>query len=340
MTRNPRVQGPDPRPGGEVNFGTSPIRIVALAGGVGAARLLHGMVEAVDPSQISVIVNTGDDTVLHGMHVSPDIDTVVYTLAALSDPDRGWGLSGETWTANDRLRSLGGNAWFQLGDRDIATHMMRTDLLAAGRTLSEATVHLASAHGLGAPRIMPMTDDPVQTRVTLAGSGDEVGFQEYFVKLAHDVAVSQVRYAGAETAAPAPGVLDALRLADAIVICPSNPILSIAPILAVPAIGSAIQELRDRVVAISPLVRGRALKGPADRILRELGFEASAAGVASIYRDLAATFVLDNQDAPLADRVRELGVRPVLTDTIMTDAAAAAKLSLTAIDAVAAGRAA
>ena len=315
--------------------------ITVLAGGVGAARLLRGMVRAVPASDVTAIVNTADDVVLHGLHVSPDLDTVTYTLAEAGNPETGWGLAGETWQAMDALERLGGHAWFRLGDRDLGTHLHRTGRLADGAGLATVTAEIAAAWGLELT-LLPMTEDRVATMVTLARcdeareeSGEqtseqasrEVGFQEYFVRLGHSVAVESVRFDGAHESLPGPGVLDALADADVVVIAPSNPIVSIGPLLAVPGIAEALRSRRADTVAVSPIVAGVALKGPADRLMRELGHEASVVGVARIYRDLAATLVVDAADAGLADAVEAEGMACVVTDTIMSSPEVAADLS-------------
>lgn len=315
--------------------------ITVLAGGVGAARLLRGMVRAVPASDVTAIVNTADDVVLHGLHVSPDLDTVTYTLAEAGNPETGWGLAGETWQAMDALERLGGHAWFRLGDRDLGTHLHRTGRLADGAGLATVTAEIAAAWGLELT-LLPMTEDRVATMVTLARCDEareesseqtseqasrEVGFQEYFVRLGHSVAVESVRFDGAQESLPGPGVLDALADADVVVIAPSNPIVSIGPLLAVPGIAEALRSRRADTVAVSPIVAGVALKGPADRLMRELGHEASVVGVARIYRDLAATLVVDAADAGLADAVEAEGMACVVTDTIMSSPEVAADLS-------------
>ncbi len=305
--------------------------IAVLAGGVGAARLLRGLVRAAPHGSVTAVVNTADDTVLHGLHVSPDLDTVSYTLAGWSDDERGWGLAGETWTTMAQLERLGGLTWFRLGDRDLATHLYRSQRLAEGATLSEVTAELSAAMGVPAT-LLPMSDDPVRTRVTLA-DGREVAFQEYFVALGHAVAVSAVRFDGVERSQPAPGVLRALASADRIVIAPSNPIVSIGPVLAVPGVREALAARRADTVAISPLVGGAALKGPADRLLRELGHRSSAAGVAALYRDVAATLVVDDVDAADAADVEHAGVRCVVAPTVMRDVDAATALGRVVLDA-------
>lgn len=299
--------------------------IAVLAGGVGAARLLRGLVQVVDPGSIVAVVNTGDDTVLHGLSISPDLDTVTYTLSGRSDDARGWGLAGESWTVMEQLAALRGETWFRLGDRDLATHLYRTQRLSQGARLSEVTAELSER--LGVPiTLRPMSDDPVRTRLTLV-DGTEVSFQQYFVALAHSVAVRGVAFDGADTARPAPGVLDALREAEQVVICPSNPVVSIAPILAVPGVREAVADRRADTVVVSPLVGGTALKGPADRLLRELGHQATSEGIARFYAELAATVVIDVSDEADTAAVEAVGVRCVVTSTIMKSATRAAALA-------------
>ncbi len=300
--------------------------IVALCGGVGAARFLRGLVDVVDPREVTAVVNTGDDVVLHGLHVSPDLDTVTYTLAGAISAERGWGLEGETWTTMEALgRYPSALTWFGLGDRDLATHLFRTHRLGQGAPLSRVTAEIAAAWGVGVA-VLPMTDDRVETRMDVAGEG-EIGFQDYFVRRAHAVAVRGVRFDGADSARPAPGVLDALAGADVVVICPSNPIVSIGPLLAVPGVSDAVSVRRDRVVAVSPIVAGAALKGPADRLLGELGHEVSVVGVARLYAPLAATLVVDEADAVLAPAVEAAGMRCVVAPTVMHGPAEAAALA-------------
>ena len=300
--------------------------IAVLAGGVGAARLLQGLSLVRPPDDLAAVVNTGDDTVLHGLHISPDLDTVTYTLAGVDNPDTGWGLADETWQAMDALERLGGPTWFRRGDRDLGTHLYRTGRLADGAGLAEVTAAITDGFGI-ATRLLPMSDDRVSTRVTLADTGTEVGFQHYFVGLQHAVPISGVRFDGAEQARPGPGVVDALAAAETIVIAPSNPIVSIGPILAVPGIADTVRERRKDTVAVSPIIAGRALKGPADRMLAELGHEPSVVGVARLYRDLAATLVIDAADADRAAEVEAEGVRCIVTDTVMRTPAIAASLA-------------
>ena len=280
----------------------------------------------VPPADVTAVVNVGDDVELHGLHVSPDLDTITYTLAGAIDPERGWGLAGESWNAMDALRRFPrARTWFNLGDRDLATHLYRTDRLRSGASLSEVTAEITVAWGL-ALRLLPVTDDPLRTRVTIEGEG-EVGFQEYFVERQHGVAVSAVRFEGAEGARPAPDVLAALDGADRVVVAPSNPIVSIDPVLAVPGVREAVERRRHDVVAVSPIVAGAALKGPAERLLRELGHEASVVGIARLYASIAATLVVDEADADLAPDVEAAGMRCVVAPTIMRGPDEAAALA-------------
>ena len=282
--------------------------IAVVAGGVGAARYLSGLLSVVDPSTVTAVVNTGDDVWMHGLRVCPDLDTCTYTLAGANDAERGWGLAGETWQAMASLRRYDeGRAWFNLGDLDIGTHLFRTGRLAEGASLSDVTAEMAAAWGLGL-RLLPMTDDRVETRVTTADG--EIGFQEYFVRHRHGIPVTAVRFDGIDTARPAPGVLEALEAAERVVIAPSNPIVSIGPVLAVAGVRDRLAARRDTVVAVSPIVGGAALKGPADRMLAELGHDVSAAGVARLYAEVEAA-----------------GVRCVVTDTVMSSPEVAASLA-------------
>ncbi len=305
--------------------------ITALAGGVGAARLLRGLVRVVAPTDVTAVVNTADDTELHGLHISPDLDTVTYTLAGMNDDERGWGLAGETWTVMENLERLGGETWFRLGDRDLATHLYRTQRLAEGATLSQVTSEITGALGVSVG-LLPMSDDPVRTRLTLL-DGPEVSFQEYFVGRRHAVAVKSVRFAGAESATAAPGVLTAIADAEVVVVCPSNPIVSIGPVLAVPGVTEALAGRRPEVVAVSPIIAGAALKGPADRLLAELGHEATVVGVARLYSDIVGTLVIDEADSALAGAVEACGVRCVVAPTVMHTPDHAAALASVLLDA-------
>ena len=312
--------------------------LAVLAGGVGAARLLTGVVRVVDPSEIVAVVNTGDDMTLHGLQISPDIDTVVYTLAGLHNPATGWGIATESWTAMAELERIGGATWFRLGDRDLATHLYRTQRLAEGAALHEVTAEIARARGVGV-HVVPMSDDAVRTRLVLAEDADgvlagtEVTFQHYFVRLRHAVAVSSVRFDGAAAASPAPGVLDAIGGAEVVVVSPSNPVVSIGPILAVPGVRKALAARRDQVGAASPIVAGAALEGPADRVLAELGHQSSAVGVARLLAEWIGTLVIDEQDAHLKGAVEAEGVRAVVAPTIMSSPEVAASLATVVLDA-------
>ena len=315
--------------------------ITALAGGVGAARFLTGLLAVVDPSEVTAVVNTGDDTELHGLWICPDLDTVTYTLAGAINPETGWGLAGETWSAMEALArytaqapdgSSAGATWFRLGDRDLATHLYRTRRLDEGAPLSAVTAEIAAAWGLDLT-ILPMSDDRVQTMVTIRTGGalEEIGFQDYFVGRQHAVEVASLRFAGCVAARPAPGVLDAIAGADTVIVCPSNPLVSIAPIRAVPGVEAALSARRDRVVAVSPIVAGAALKGPADRMLAELGHDVSVVGVARLYAPIASTLVIDEADAARAAAVEAEGMRCVVAPTVMTGRAEAAALATTVL---------
>ena len=303
--------------------------VVTLAGGAGAAKLLAGLIRVHPSSDQLAVVNTADDTVLHGLHVSPDLDTVVYTLAGAVNPDTGWGLAGETWQAMDALDRYGGITWFRLGDRDLATHLYRTHRMEQGADLAVATAEIAAAWGLELA-VLPVTNDRIETRVTTVDEG-EIGFQDYFVRRRHDVSVTAVRVEGAEAAQPAPGLVEALRAARSIIIAPSNPIVSIGPVLGVPGVREAVAARRDAAVAVSPIVSGAALKGPADRLMRELGHESSVVGVARLYQDVAATLVVDEADAHLADDVEAAGMACVVAPTVMDGVESAAELARTVL---------
>ncbi len=306
---------------------TAPVTVIA--GGVGAARMLAALSGVMNPAALTAVVNVGDDLVLHGLHISPDLDTVTYTLAGEINLETGWGLRGESWQAMDTVRRYGGIDWFGLGDRDLGTHLFRTQRLAEGATLTEVTATIARAWDLSL-RLLPVTDDPVRTMVTLAegdDAGREISFQEYFVQRRHGVAVSAVRFDGAAASSPGPEVLTALREAERVVIAPSNPIVSIDPVLAVPGVRDAIEAARDRVVAVSPIIAGSALKGPADRLLRELGHEPTVVGIARLYAPLAAALVVDEADAHLADAVAAKGIRPLVTRSVMSEPGVAESLA-------------
>jgi LPPG:FO 2-phospho-L-lactate transferase len=306
--------------------------ITALAGGVGAARFLRGLVQVVDPAEVTVVVNTADDEWFHGLYVSPDLDSVTYTLAGASNPETGWGLAGETFTTVDALARYGEETWFRLGDRDLATHLFRTRLLREGHTLSEVTARVATAWALEL-RLLPMSDDRVATRIVTTDG--ELAMQEWFVRERSEPSVVDVRFEGAPTAAPAPGVLEAIAEAETVLVCPSNPVISIGPILAVPGVHDALVARRDRVVGVSPIIAGRPVKGPADRLMGPLGIDVSCVGVAREYRSFCATLVIDAGDAARAGEIEALGVHAVTADTLMTDARVAAALARDTLAAVA-----
>lgn len=298
--------------------------IVVLAGGVGAARFLQGVVQLIPQEQLTVIVNTGDDRDFYGLHVSPDIDIVTYTLAGVVDETHGWGIRNDTYNTMQQLTRYGNEDWFLLGDRDLATHIHRTNLLRQGKTLSEVTDNLRTQYDLKL-RLLPMSDQPVTTHIqTPIGL---LHFQEYMVKHHCADEVQGVTFVGANAARPAPGVLDAIKSAEAILIAPSNPIVSIGTILAVPGIHDALHEASGMIVAVSPIIGGAPIKGPADKLLRGLGMEVSAVGVTRCYRDFLDVMVIDNQDAHLTSEIEDLGIPTVVTDTIMRDDATKAALA-------------
>lgn len=292
-------------------------RVTALAGGVGAAKFLCGLVKVVDPSDITIIGNPADDAIFHGMHVSPDLDIVTYWLAGIVDRKKGWGVEADTTFALEQLSRLGFETWFTLGDHDIGTHLARTALLATGLTLSEVTDRIRRALGVGS-RIIPATDDRVATKITTS-DGEVREFQEYFVRYRHSEEVARVEFDGIESALPAPGVLEAIEEAERIVVCPSNPVVSIGPILAVSGIREALRARRKDVYAVTPIIGGRVLKGPADRMMSVVGAEATAVGVAKLYSDFCGNFVLDRRDSELAEKIEALGVRVLPVETIMSD---------------------
>ncbi len=303
--------------------------LTTLAGGVGAARFLRGLVDVVDPGLVTTVVNTADDDRFHGLHVSPDLDSVTYALADANNRELGWGLAGETFATMDALDRYGVPTWFRLGDRDLATHLFRTQRLAAGARFDEVTAEIATAWGVRM-RLLPMTNDPVRTRILVRrddGTTEELAMQEWFVRERTEAPVLEVRFAGAEQSRPAPGVLEALETCETILICPSNPVISIGPILAVPGLRDVLVRRRDRVVGVSPIIAGRPVKGPADRLMGPLGIDVSCVGVARAYREFCGTLVIDAADAADAAAVERLGVRAVVADTLMRDARIAATLA-------------
>jgi len=304
--------------------------ITVLCGGVGAARMLDALRLVVVPGEITGIVNTGDDLVMHGLRICPDLDTITYTLAGLNNDETGWGLQGETWRVMAELEALRGESWFKLGDRDLATHLYRTTRLAQGASLVEVTAELCERLGVDV-RLLPATNDPIATTFDTVDHG-RLSFQEYFVRHHHDVVVRAVSIEGAASAHPAPGVVEAIESAERIVISPSNPLISVAPILAVPGVRDALAARRRDVVAVSPLIGGRALKGPADRLLIELGHEPTPGGIAALYREVAAVLVIDTADAELAAGVIEQGLECRVTGTLMSDPAQAAGLAQVVLD--------
>ncbi|MSO79706.1 MAG: 2-phospho-L-lactate transferase [Acidimicrobiia bacterium] len=310
--------------------------LTALAGGVGAARFLRGLVAVVPPEQVTAVVNTGDDDIFHGLHVSPDLDSVTYTLADAHNAETGWGLAGETFHTMDALDRYGIPTWFRLGDRDLATHLFRTERLRAGAPLSAVTAEIAAAWGLHT-RLLPMSDDPIATKITaeLETGTEELAMQDWFVRHRAEPPVVSVRFDGADDAVAGPGVLDALEQAETILVCPSNPVISIGPILAVPGVRDLLVARRDRVVGVSPIIGGRPVRGPADRLMGPLGIEVSCVGVAREYREFCSALVIDGADAAHAPAVEALGVRAVVADTLMRDARVAAALARETLAAVA-----
>lgn len=299
-------------------------KVVALGGGVGASKLLLGLYEVMDAAELTIIVNTGDDIVLHGLKISPDLDIVTYTLAGVVDPVKGWGFRGETFHALKGLATYGRPDWFNLGDRDLATHIHRSALLEEGRTLSEVAESIRVALGVKA-RILPMSDDPVPTIIeTNEGA---MHFQKYLVKRRAEPVVAGMRFAGVEQAQPAPGVLEAIREASRIIVCPSNPLISIGPILAVPGVREELRARKGDVFAVCPIVGGKSLKGPSDKMLTQLGYEATAFGVAKLYADFTGTFVIDPIDRKRAGAISALGMKIAIVPTVMKAAAQKRKLA-------------
>ena len=306
------------------------LRVVALAGGTGAAKLLRGLVRVVDAAAVTVIGNTGDDADVWGLHVSPDLDTVTYALGGALDLTRGWGRTDETFHCLDAMAALGGETWFNLGDRDLATHLVRTRALRAGQALSAITAELARRHGVAA-RILPMSDDPVRTRIETPDGW--LDFQEYFVREKAQPSVRAIAYVGAERARPAPGVLEGIRDADLVLICPSNPVTSVGPILAVPGIVDALARTTAPVVGVSPIVAGAPVSGPAAALMRARGLDVSPSGVAAAYAPWLSTLVIDARDR---DAEPARGVRTVVAETIMTDRTSEVALARAVVAAAAA----
>ena len=289
-------------------------KILALAGGVGGAKLVLGLARVLPPDRLVACVNTGDDEYFHGLHVSPDLDTVMYTLAGLSNPQSGWGIDGDSFSALGMLAQYGADTWFNLGDRDLATHIRRTELLGQGADLSEVTAELC--RGLGVThQVIPMSNDPVRT--VLSTDGGELPMQRYFVQCRAEPRVSGINYEGAATARPSPGLEAALDEVALVVLCPSNPFLSLGPILAIPGVRKRLESVQALKIAVSPIVGGAAVLGPAAKIMAELGHEVSAAGVARQYQGICDVLMIDHQDAHLGPDISALGIKPVVASTIM-----------------------
>ena len=290
------------------------MRIAALAGGVGGSKLLLGLYRVMDPADLTIIVNTGDDIVMHGLHVSPDPDIITYTLAGVVNEETGWGIAGESFRVAEGLARYGRPVWFKLGDRDLATHIHRSALLKDGGTLSQAMDSIRTGLGVRA-RLLPMSDDRVSTMLE-TGEG-RMHLQDYLVRRRCEPRLESIAFPGAERARPAPGVIEAIEDAQGIVISPSNPLISIGPILAVPGIREALMRRRDNVVVVCPLVGGKSLKGPSDKMMAELGHEVSALGAAKLYRDICGTFMIDEADEAASDTIEALGMKPVVRPTVM-----------------------
>ncbi|TMF99487.1 MAG: 2-phospho-L-lactate transferase [Chloroflexi bacterium] len=303
--------------------------VAVLAGGVGAARFLRGLVRVVPPEEITVIGNTGDDMWWHGLYIAPDLDTVTYWLAGVADESRGWGIRGDTFTTQAAFGHLTDRSWFQLGDRDLATHLYRTGRLAAGAPLHRVTAELAERLGVRS-RILPMSDARIETR--LKTDAGDLHFQEYFVRERWRPAVREIYWTGLDEASPAPGIAEALAAARLVLIAPSNPSISIGPILRVPGMRSLLRAAREKTVAVSPLIGGRAVKGPTVELLRAEGARPDALGVAERYQDLASGFVLDTEDAALAPAIAALGYRIALRPTMLDDVDSARDVASTAVD--------
>ncbi|MEM2142981.1 MAG: 2-phospho-L-lactate transferase [Candidatus Thorarchaeota archaeon] len=293
------------------------MRVVALSGGIGGAKLALGLYRVLSPGELTIVGNTGDDIEMFGLHISPDLDIVMYTLSGRADPQKGWGIAGDTFHFLDELsRAYHLDTWFGLGDRDIATHVLRTEMLKRGEPLSSATRQLCQMSGLTDMTLLPMTDDTVCTRVDI-GDVETIHFEEYFVKRQCRDRIYGVSYAGSETAAPAPGVIEAIEVADILVVCPSNPIASIGPILSVRQIREAMHSVDCPVVVVSPLVGGRAIKGPTEEFMRGLGYDVSVLGVADYYRDMMTHLVIDTRDMEYSNELSARGVVPIVTNTVM-----------------------
>jgi LPPG:FO 2-phospho-L-lactate transferase len=300
------------------------LKITALAGGVGASKLLLGLYEVMDPALLTIIVNTGDDIALHSLKISPDLDIVTYTLAGIVDPSKGWGFRGETFHSLKRLAVFGRPDWFNLGDRDLATHIHRTAMLAEGKTLSQAADSIRIVLGVKS-RILPMSDNSVPTIID--SNEGPLHFQEYLVKRRAEPVVKAIRFAGSESALPAPGVLEAIREAERILVCPSNPLISIGPVLSVVPIRDELHAHKEKVFAVCPIVGGKSLKGPSDKMLAQLGHDPSALGVARLYADFTGTFVIDPADESQSAAISALGMKVAVLPTVMKTRAQKRKLA-------------
>ena len=313
-------------------FVTEDRRVAVIAGGVGAAKFLRGLLNFYPNELVTAVVNIADDFRLHGLAISPDLDTVTYTVSSQVNSETGWGRSGESWRVLEELAKIGGHTWFSLGDLDLALHLYRTQRLTEGATLSDVTHEICAAWGITA-RLLPATNETVSTRLKVSDKG-WLDFQDYFVVQRHNVPITDVRFDGIDDASPGPGVIESLEEADVVIIAPSNPIVSVNPVLEISGIREVLLKKRESVVAISPIVGGAALKGPAARMLDELGHESSAVGVAVLYKDVARTLVVDHVDAELSARIEAEGVRALITDTIMSDQTRAAALAKTTLESV------
>jgi LPPG:FO 2-phospho-L-lactate transferase len=302
--------------------------ITALAGGVGASKLLEGLSHVMDPEELSIIVNTGDDIEMFGLYIAPDLDIVTYTLAGVVNELNGWGVKDDTFHSLEWLKQYGGESWFNLGDKDLATHIWRTRMLREGHTLSQCADHIRRTLGVRS-RLLPMTD--THTPTTIISDEGPMHFQEYLVKRRAQVSVRALRFENIDKAQPAPDVVEAISEATTVIVCPSNPLISIGPILAVPGIRQALRDTPATVVSVSPVVGGASLKGPTDRMLADLGMEVSAIQVARLYADFVDVFVIDERDAASADEIRSLGMRVTITDTIMSDRERKVALARTAL---------